>query len=572
METSRPFPIRAQGRVLAGPALLIAALALYGLANLYQLQLPGLYYDEALDAVPAMQLLAGQPLDITRSFHLFGREWPLMVMTYVGSTTSYLVAPAFALFGVSVTVLRLVNISLGVLTLVLAWGFLREFFDDRVAGIATLLLAANPTFIFWSRLGAFVSLPMLPLGIAALWALYRWRQRRRDGYLILAAFCLGVGLTTKLLFLWFWVALGLAWLLLSPLLESGSGRRAWLWPFRRISRRTFVLACLALLAGCAPLIAYNLADLGTVTTVLDNFRRTSLYGVNNLSLLANLKTVVGTDLRMFLEGTWFGDSFGAVHANRLAVPALAIALVVILYLLARNRLEYSRTRVYLLLILFVSILVQSAFTITGLGPTHLMILWPMPQALIAMALLSIPTLIPASKRALPALVVVLTLVLVASEAWTTWQYHRTLAATGGVGSFSDSIPALASDLARDGVTRPIALDWGFRRSIQLLTGGRVNAEERFDYASHPTDVYRNYINDAVSRDSRSETSKVYLFHAPEHTVFEGHWEPFEEAAYRYGLTPVLSKTYRQRNGEPVSLVYRLEPAAPLQSLPTVAKP
>jgi 4-amino-4-deoxy-L-arabinose transferase-like glycosyltransferase len=145
-----------------------------------QIHLPGLYYDEALDAIPAMQLLAGQPLDITSTFHLLGREWPLMVMTYVGPTTSYLVAPAFALFGVSVTVLRLVNIGLGVLTLALAWGLLNELFDAKVAGIAVLLLAVNPTFIFWSRLGAFVSLPMLPLAIGALWCLYRWRQRGQD--------------------------------------------------------------------------------------------------------------------------------------------------------------------------------------------------------------------------------------------------------------------------------------------------------------------------------------------------------------------------------------------------------
>ena len=41
-------------------ALLAAVLAVYAALSLPQLELPGLYYDEAVDAIPAMQLVERQ--------------------------------------------------------------------------------------------------------------------------------------------------------------------------------------------------------------------------------------------------------------------------------------------------------------------------------------------------------------------------------------------------------------------------------------------------------------------------------------------------------------------------------
>ena len=98
-------------------------------------------------------------------------------MPAIGPTTSYLLMPAFKLAGVSVLTLRLTTLMVGGLTLLLAWGFLRELFDERIAGLTVLLLALDPTYIFWSRTGAWVAQPMLPLCLAALWCLWRWYRR-----------------------------------------------------------------------------------------------------------------------------------------------------------------------------------------------------------------------------------------------------------------------------------------------------------------------------------------------------------------------------------------------------------
>ena len=295
--------------------LFVFALLVYLLAATFQLRLPGLYYDEALDAVPAMQRLLDQPLNTQGTVHIAGHEWPLMLMSYVGSTTTYLSMIVFALFGPSVVALRLMNALLGLVSLLLTWGFLREYLDERVAALSTLLLAVNPNFIFWTRMGAVVSLPMLPLAIGALWSLYRWYQRRGDRYLVLASLLLGLGVTTKLLFFWYWIGLGLAWLALSPFLQPERSWRAWLWPWRLTTWSVRVVSLLALLLGLSPLLIYNLDGLKTLRFVLDTFARES---PRNKGLFADMPGVMRRDFGRFLDSSSLGSRLGGASYHRSA--------------------------------------------------------------------------------------------------------------------------------------------------------------------------------------------------------------------------------------------------------------
>ena len=48
------------------PYWLIIILIVYAILSLYQLDLPGLHYDEAFEAVPALQLLLDQPVSTFR--------------------------------------------------------------------------------------------------------------------------------------------------------------------------------------------------------------------------------------------------------------------------------------------------------------------------------------------------------------------------------------------------------------------------------------------------------------------------------------------------------------------------
>ncbi|MSP12201.1 MAG: hypothetical protein EXR62_04495 [Chloroflexi bacterium] len=556
--------------------LFFLALMFFSVATLYQLDLPGLNYDEAHDAVPAMQMVLGQSVNSLAVVHFAGRNWPLMIMPYIGATSTYLFVPGFIWIGVSVIAMRLAMVILGIVSLVLIWGFLRDFMDDRVAALSTFLLAINPTFIFWSRMGAYVSLPLLPLSIGALWSLYRWYRSGRARYLILAGLCLGLGLSTKILFIWLWVALGLGWLALSPWLAPRRGWRTWLWPLARAKSVVWVLGGLALVVGGGMILLYNLTNLETLRLLVRNSTRTELYGVNNLDVLHNLYTVFQVDFRTLLDGSWSDKIIGEQHTNILAVPAFLLAVGLICWLAWCRRLPYSTKRLAFLGILLISIVAQSAITITGLGAIHLLIVWPIPQVTLAVAILGMWDIL----RHHASIgnnghfrvwswgsVIAVVGVVSGAEILTTWHYHRDLTHLGGIGHYSDAINLLAQDLDRLGLARPVALDWGFKQNLELLTQGRVNPEEAFTYTQQPDKTYETYINWRMA-----QSAAIYLLHTPQYTAFQGHWEMFKQAAYCHRLEPELWRSYQQRNGQPVYLTYRLAPVPRLFQAPVISHP
>ena len=184
--------------------ILALACAVFLFLSLYQVHLPGLYYDEAWDAVSAMQIVQGLPTELQRGagVDLFGRTWPLMLGDYQGIISTYLLVPFFWLGGINVTALRLFPIVAGVVTLPLTYGLARAWFGASVARIAVLLLAVSPSWIFWSRLGVYVVSELVPFTVGALLALTLWWRGGRWGWLALGAFLLGLALSTKLLGVW----------------------------------------------------------------------------------------------------------------------------------------------------------------------------------------------------------------------------------------------------------------------------------------------------------------------------------------------------------------------------------
>jgi hypothetical protein len=557
----------------------ILALLLYlGLA-LYQLDLPGLNYDEALDAAPAVQTVLGQPIDSAYTIALGSRTWPLMVSQYVGPTTTYLLVAAFRIFGISAISVRATGVLIGLISLLLSWGFLKEYLDERVAGLSILLLAASPGFVFWSRMIAWVHFPLLPIAIATIWLLFRWYSRRRGRYLVLAAFGLGFGLQTHIMFLLVWGGLGLAWLLLSPWLGSGRGWRRWLWPWQITGMRVWALGALALIIGASPMLIYNLPAGGTIRYAGGRLASGESAKFRSWQDLVAAIPVSLRSLGALLSGGWFAHRIGALHQNLLALPAFGLALALITWLAVRRRLSYSPARVAFCAILVLSMVLLRTLIEGADGIHHLLVVWPLPQVLFAVSVLSLTdstvrdltlsSSVLSKRRALGlGALGLIAACLIGAEAWTTLASHRSLAQTHGVGFFSDAIYTLAQDLEQSGAPQPIAMDWGFRRNLQVLTQNRVDPPEWFTYSRPPGPEFEGYVADLISR----YPDALYLFHVPEYTAFQGHWELFEEAAYRHHRSPVLWKTYYQRNGQPIFQVYTLKTTPRLLEPPAIEHP
>src|SRR5438270_158076 len=174
--------------------LLAAGWLLLGLTMLFlarqNLSVPGLYYDEAVFAGMAKDFVTGQVHGQHMPDHetvtLAGRPFPLCVQTYLGALKSWMLFPAFQLFGTSVAVLRGSNLFWQLIGLLFLMLGARHWFGFGTAVITGLLLVFDPTFFFVSTLDWGVAVPSFLCRCAYFYFAIRWNQMRklRDAFLV----------------------------------------------------------------------------------------------------------------------------------------------------------------------------------------------------------------------------------------------------------------------------------------------------------------------------------------------------------------------------------------------------
>ncbi|MCA9871584.1 MAG: glycosyltransferase family 39 protein, partial [Anaerolineae bacterium] len=461
----------------------LAAVILYLALALPQLNLPGLHYDEAKEAgLNALEMLRAQNVQAFRSagVQIGPLFLPIMVQDYIGALNVYLALPLIAAFGATVTALRLLAVAAGLATLLLAWrlgdelGQLAGSSRPWTGGIAALLLASSPSFLFWSRQGIFVTNIVVTLAVATVWAAVRWQRTRQVGWLYTAAFLAGVGLWSKLLFVWVLGAMvGVAivvWVAGKIGSKGKEGKKGKEERGRKegsegkaetdsnsqfpsstphAPRPThWLLAVVLFLLGLAPLILFNQQTGGTLDAVFGNLAQ-SYYGVNNTDFLANLGARAG-QLAVLLRGDHFwylGGPFANGWAAPLAAGLITVAVVAAVTTL-RRRGQTNAGAVLGMALLFVVLLVlQSSFTVSDLFITHDAIVQPFLLLLVALAvevLLLATRGVEGSAAGGRAWRVVAALAVLALTAWLAGdlradvRYHRALAETGGHATHSDA--------------------------------------------------------------------------------------------------------------------------------------
>lgn len=551
-------------------AALLVAILLYLALALPQLHLPGLHYDEAKEAgVNAMELLLGQPVTAFRGagIRLGNALLPLMVQDYIGALNVYLAIPFLAALGVNTPALRLLGVACGLLTLLLTWTLGQELSrlagrrPGPIAGVAVLLLAASPTFVFWSRQGVFVTNVVATLAVATATLLLRWRRTGRSSALYLAAWTAGWAVWAKLLAAWVLVALGLvaalAWVVgqrrRSP--EASSQRTA------ALTRRSALLAALIFLAALSPMLAFNVQTGGTLAAVLNNLER-SYYGVDNTAFLPNLGTRLG-QLPALLRGDhlWY---LGKAPANRWAPPvALALGLAGAAQALGRARRPEGRQPAATLLAVWLVValvVVQSSFTASDLFITHFAVLLPFLALAIAASADALVGPIAAEidlpwRRWRGVAAALLLAAWIVGDAASTVRYHRSLAATGGYGGHTAAIYRLAQWLDAAGASQPAAMDWGIEAPVRFLTQNRVQPIEAFGYTrlDAPDEDFPRRVQQLLAAPDR-----LYIFHMPEDMVFRGRDQALAAIVQQQGRTLTIVDAIYDFTGRPVFVVLRAD--------------
>lgn len=523
---------------------LVLALALFLALSLKNIDLPGLYYDEALDVVPAMQLLLGQPVEPVRgvAVHIAGRALPLMIMDYVGTVNTYLALPVFAVLGVQALSVRLLPIMLAALTLVLAYVLALRLFDWRVAAVTALLAAVDPSYVFFSRMGIHVSSVMTVFALSSLLAYLRWQDSGRRRWLAVAGLLLGLGLWAKVLFLWWILALAAYVVVRRVGIVPAAAHRAGAVV---AGRRGLLAVGLGIVAGSAPLWIYNLRSAGTLISFSRNALVTE-HGVSNLNIVANLIGAVKSFV-VLLDGRYFWFQ-GGQFANGFNVVLFAAAALACL-LLARRRAQWQ-PGLLLVGVLITVIVALSAFTVSGIWATHLYVLLPLPQMVVGAGLTLAAQAVAGGRRWLHvALIGSVLAVGMAANYQVDATYHAALARSRGLSRFSDAIYDLSDWLDARQYAAVYAVDWGIQKNVQILTKGRVNPIEISGYSGEPPEAFVQRAEQALRA-----AGAVYVFHSAEDTVYE-LYPAFKAASERLGVKIKIIEAFRDHSGAPVHVVW-----------------
>lgn len=554
-------------RRLTGVAIMSAIVVLYLGLSLYQLNLPGLHYDEAFEAVPAVQILQGQPISAFRHSGLMidGRLLPWMTQDYIGAINTYLAIPFILLLGPTPAALRAMSIGVGLLTLLLTARLAdRLTASPWAGGLAALLLAVEPTFVFWNRQGIFVTAVTAAIGLAATLC---WLNRFERGgwrWSMAGAFLFGLGIYAKLLFVWLVFGLTGAAILLT------AGR---FWARRReLSPGEVGGTALAFGLGCWPLIAYNLQTGGTWLSISEN-STTSYYGVNNLAFGPNLEERLG-QLWTWLAGSHFWY-LGQVVSEGYAPLLFGGVFILVVYMSIRISWEASarpspevikaaQHALFPFLVMALVVL-ASIGTVSALWITHFAVLLPWPALAVAVGswlierFLARPhkTFAPLFRLALGLSLAL----LVATHLFTTLRYHQVLSQSGGLGPHSDAIYDLADWLDSHSRGPVAAMDWGLAAPVTYLTHGRVTPLEVFGYAWQ-SDVQ---LDDRLRRFIQHPDA-FYLWRAPDEIIFDRSAD-FQALYHPQNFEENIEAAFYERSGRPVLGVTRLVPAGTANNPP-----
>lgn len=516
--------------------VVIAAIALC--VRLYNFKLPGYYNDEAVFVNPTMRMLQGLMLSRYPSIHLFGHDFLLMGSQKTGPIVSYYYAPFIYLFKDPVFATRLASATIAVLTIIIAFYFSKELFNKRVAYITALLLAISPSFVFYSRTG-WTNLMATLITILCFLFLLRWYTQKRDIYFYLGCLSLGVGLQ-YLTFLWVIGALVLSKLILKIKMP-------------KVGLKQITIGLFAFFIGFSPIAYYNLSGLlhGSPTTIsfLINNLGTTWMGHSNLNFCDNILIRINT-FKILLEGSAFTELGNTYHDYFFIFLFIAAFFMLTCSLFLSNSKKIlnientEKLKIKFILLIILIVLGVSIFTVSILSPYNLLIILPFCMMTVAKFLESIP-----KKK----IMFVILIIAVLMNIYVIYNYYGSLEKSGGVGTFSDAIYPLTDYLEENNIENPIAVDWGFKYNLQVLTDQRINPIEVFSYAGiNVTNVY--FVSNL--KQCFTNPDNVYLFHSPQYTQYIRYWA-FEELAHGMNKSIVLKKTFYQRDGRPVILLYKV---------------
>ncbi len=509
-------------------ALSILAVALIGVALLFAAHL-GIETDEGMVANGIYP-----HADPWYSWTIGGNEIPVMLISYLGALKVWLVHPWLDLWGPGRISLRFPSMVFGAIGLCLVFVFVDRLQGRRAAWIAALLLATDPTFLLVDVIDwGYVSLHFV-FKLGAMLLLLRFHREGRAWMLAAAFFLFGLALWDKAVFLWVLFGLGVAALAVFP-------KEIW----RQLSVRNVVIALASATAGALPLVIYNIARPLETLRANGNVVRGPVLGKAVISWWALEGRVMFGFMTAGDSGPvpgvarhWYqslalklNDWIRHPHQDLMLI-ALAVAVLSILLLWK------SDARQPMLFLLIASIATWFAMALTndaGASAQHVILLWPFPCMIVAIALSRIPK--PAALG--------ITALLCLSNVAVIDTYYTELIRNGPALRWTDALDPLEHYLVDRHPAQIYMADWGMTESLNLLSEGAL-----------PTLLVPK--DESALENIFSSQHPVFVAHVPGSAFDPGTRAFIESTAASHGWTQEHLQTIYDQNGRPVFDVFRFQ--------------
>ncbi len=496
----------------------------------------GLEDDEALFAAP----LVHSPAAAIFSVQVFHKQLPLMLLTYLGALKSALYFSIFQIARPSLPAVRLPVLTIGSLTVWLFIWLLERTGGRAVAWVGGLLIATDTMFLMttcydWGP----VALQHL-LTLSGMVLVFKFAADEKRWALFLGFLCFGLALWDKALFLWIFGGLIAATLVVFP-------RELW----ARCSLKNLGLAAAGLCLGALPLIVYNAAS--NLTTLRSN----SSFSVAQLpSRLHALRITWDGEILWgyMVHAPWSPGtpraadtalermsgmlhSLGGFRYHNQLEPAfwVAVALLPLLWFTS------ARRPMLFCLIAMAAAWFQMAITKdAGLGAHHLVLLWPLPQWFVAVALVEASRWRALRWRNVGAwALAAATVFLIGENLLLTNEYFYQLTRYGALGSWSDAIYRLSDEVGAMPADHFAIDDWGIANSLAVLRGGSASIA---------------LANEPFTRERFADD--IWIGHTRDYEQRAGVNERIVQAARAAGFEKQLIQTVPDRYGRPVFEIFR----------------
>jgi len=509
--------------------------------ELSYIKVPGLHCEETFNAILTISLLR----QLEQNTPLRDIVFPVREGWYHGALMAYLTLPFFYIMDIGVVPLRLMQICFVATSLILIYYFLYKFFNKYAAFISVFLLIINPAFIMETKIGNEATILLQFFTMLILLLLFYWYENQKYIYLYIAIFCMGLGLSTRLWFIWFIIALFITFLLFNT-----SIRKKLRFNFIKsgiLGLPIFLLGGFLIIYSCISNDFYLIRF-----AAKHFFSPFTEPNYNNLDYFHNLIVNI-QKFNSCISGSFsFIRQFGILYDNKFYIWTFWVSYFWLITRLFNKQSFFRKKRILFILLIFSLMMIQTPIVFSRRPHIHFMFFYPFVQIIIALAFIDIFYFFKdrrLTKTITRMILIVLLLLLSFKEMTGIYNYFSLMRKTGGVDEFSDAIYQLNDFLRQEEITVPVVCSWGLHGILEVTSKGTNNSSNAF---YHLENDYPEYLKNEIRKGRR-----FYVFLPPNLPERKKALYLFKEIIKNERKKAVEVKRFYQRNGAPVYLVYSI---------------